>query len=51
MFPHFLSIAQHHMDKGETEVKWVDGEPWMDDEIWNRTKTYVDSVMEGTYRD
>jgi len=37
-YTHFFSIAQHHMDKGEDEVKWVNGEPWMDDEIWNRTK-------------
>ena len=37
-YTHFFSIAQHHMDKGENEVKWVDGEPWMDDEVWNRTK-------------
>lgn len=37
-YTHFFSIAQYHMDKGEDEVKWVDGEPWMDDEVWNRTK-------------
>ena len=27
----------------QTRQQWL--------EIWNRTKTYVDSVMEGTYRD
>ena len=37
-YTNFFSIAQYHMDKGDNEVKWVDGEPWMDDEVWNRTK-------------
>jgi len=35
---HWFSIVQYHLDKGDVDVKFVDGEPWMDREIWNRTK-------------
>jgi len=37
-FTHWFSIAQYHIDKGDSEVKFVDGEPWMEDEVWNETK-------------
>lgn len=37
-YTHFFSIAQYHMDKGEDEVTWVDGSPWMEEEVWNKTK-------------
>ena len=37
VWTHWFSIAQYHMDIGG-EVLWKNGEPWMDDELWNRTK-------------
>ncbi len=35
---HWFSIVQYHLDRGDVAVKFVDGNPWMDREIWNRTK-------------
>jgi len=35
---HWFSIVQYHLDRGDCDVKFVDGQPWMDKEIWNRTK-------------
>lgn len=35
---HWFSVTQYHMDKGDVEVEWVDGKPWMDADVWNRTK-------------
>ena len=37
-FTHWFSVAEYHEKKGEHEVRWVKGDPWMDDDIWNRTK-------------
>jgi hypothetical protein len=37
-FTHWFSVARYHEEKGEHEVRWVNGDPWMDDEVWNRTK-------------
>ena len=37
-YTHWFSIVQYHLDKGEVDVKFVDGQPWMNKEIWNRTK-------------
>ena len=35
---HWFSIVQYHLDLGDAEVKFVDGQPWMEREIWNLTK-------------
>lgn len=35
---HFFSITTYHEEKGEIEVKWVDGKPYMDADAWNCTK-------------
>ncbi len=37
-YTHWFSIVQYHLDKGDIDVKFVDGQPWMDREAWNRTK-------------
>lgn len=36
---HWFSIVQYHLDKGDVVVKFVDDQPWMNKEVWNRTKT------------
>lgn len=42
---HWFSIVQHHLDKGDVEVKFVNGQPWMDREVWNYTKAeYCEEV-------
>ena len=35
---HFFSITTYHEEKGDVEVRWVDGKPWMDSDVWNETK-------------
>jgi hypothetical protein len=35
---HWFSIVQYHLDRGDIEVRFEGGQPWMDKEIWNRTK-------------
>jgi hypothetical protein len=35
---HWFSIAQHHLDLGDTEVRFVNGTPWMDKGIWDSAK-------------
>lgn len=35
---HWFSIAEYHIRKGNVEVRWVNGEPWMDAGAWNCTK-------------
>jgi len=36
---HWFSITQYHIDEEDVEVMWKDGQPWMDAEVWNRTKS------------
>jgi hypothetical protein len=38
VWTHFFSITTHHEEKGDVEVRWVDGKPWMDADVWNETK-------------
>lgn len=35
---HWFSITTYHEEKGDVKVDWVDGKPWMDAAVWNRTK-------------
>jgi hypothetical protein len=35
---HFFSITDYHEKRGDVEIRWVDGKPWMDADVWNRTK-------------
>lgn len=39
-YTHFFSIVDYHTDQEDTKV-WYDesGHPWMDDDIWNPTKS------------
>ncbi len=34
----WFSIVQYHMDLGEHEISFKGDQPWMDKEIWDRTK-------------
>lgn len=36
---HWFSITQYHIDKEDVEVMWKNGQPWMEAEVWNRTKS------------
>ena len=36
-YTHFFSISDHHRESG-TDMDIIDGNPWMDDEIWDRSK-------------
>jgi len=39
VYSHFFSITSHHKKIG-TEIKYDDnGNPWMDEEIWNKSKS------------
>lgn len=35
---HWFSIVQYHLDKGDVMVRFEGDQPWMDREVWNRTK-------------
>ena len=37
-YTHFFSIADYHRDNGTEMRNDKDGNPWMDDETWDRTK-------------
>lgn len=38
-YSHFFSIVQHHIDLGH-KVKYDErGNPWMDEDLWNKTKS------------
>lgn len=54
-YTHFFSISDHHRESG-TKMEIVDGNPWMDDETWDRTKgdyckrNNIDFCMDDTER-
>ncbi len=35
---HWFSVAQYHIDLGTHKVWFKKGKPWMDADVWNRTK-------------
>lgn len=37
-YTHFFSISDHHENSGTVINNDKDGNPWMDDETWDRTK-------------
>jgi hypothetical protein len=37
-YSHFFSIVQHHLDLGNEVNFDENGNPWMDEDVWNRTK-------------
>ena len=38
VWSHWFSIVQYHLDRGDVVVKFEGDQPWMDREVWNRTK-------------
>jgi len=45
VWSHWFSIVQYHLDLGDTLVTFDGDQPWMDKDIWNRTKAeYCEKV-------